>query len=180
MVYPLSSCWMNRHSRPQSPGGAGPTLTAISAGIQRVLDSARREGAIAGIHSCASLPLAFFAQLDLDLLSFDAHLPIDKAGFAHLARVLDQRRGFFAYGLAPTGATEVTVGAMQNRWLELASFEQSARAIATRSLVTATCGLGLSTPAQAANSFALARQLGTWLRSHVSEADAQLQMTGSN
>jgi hypothetical protein len=38
--------------------------------------------------------------------------------------------------------------------------------VAARSLVTATCGLGLSTPAETVASFTLAREMGAVIRSH--------------
>jgi hypothetical protein len=159
---------------------AGPVLATITSSIRRVLDAARREGAIAGLHCCAPLPLALLAQLDIDLLSFDAHLPIDEPGFAHFARALEERNGYLAYGLAPTGSTSATVESMKHRWLALASVLENPSAIAGRSLVTATCGLGLSTLTEAAASFTLARRMGALLNSYVSAAHMQSEAAGSN
>ena len=97
-------------------------------------------------------------------MSFDANLPVDEIGFVHLARDIDRRKGYLAYGLAPTGSTVTTVESMEARWYALASMLGPPSVVATQSLVTATCGLGLSTPAEAANSFALARRLAQSLR----------------
>jgi hypothetical protein len=160
-------------------GNTGPALARITSSIRRVLDAARREGAIAGLHCCAPLPLDLLAQLDLDLLSFDAHLPIDELGFVRLARAIERRNGYLVYGLAPTGSTGSTFESMRHRWLALASVLENPSALAGRSLVTATCGLGLSTPAEAIASFTLGRRMGAWFNSYVSAAHMQPEAAGS-
>jgi hypothetical protein len=152
---------------------AGPGLEAIVASVRRVLDAARREGAIAGIHSCAPLPLGLLAQLDLDLLSFDAHLEIDEGAFVQFGRAMAEREGYLAYGLAPTGSTTLTLEVMEHRWRALAAHLGSLPAVAERSLVTATCGLGLSTAAEAAMSFTLARRMGALFNSSFCERREQ-------
>ena len=70
-------------------------------------------------------------------------------------------RGLPAFGLAPTGSTSTTVDLMEARWLALASALGDLTTVAARSLVTATCGLGLSTPENTIASFTLAREMGT-------------------
>jgi hypothetical protein len=164
---------------PAVVGHAGLGLANIISSIRRVLNAARREGAIVGLHCCAPLPFDLLTQLDIELLSFDAHLPIDEPGFVHVARTIAKRHGYLAYGLAPTGATGATIESMKHRWLALASLLENPSAVAGRSLVTATCGLGLSTPAEAVNSFTLARRMGALLSSYVSAADMQPEGAGS-
>jgi hypothetical protein len=53
---------------------------------------------------------------------------------------------------------------MEARWLALASSLGDLAAVAARSLVTATCGLGLSTPAETVVSFTLARGMEAAIR----------------
>jgi hypothetical protein len=158
---------------PALVGREGAGFATIASGVRRVLGAARRAGALVGIHCCAPLPLALLAEFDLDLVSFDANLPVDEIGFVRLARDIDRRKGCLAYGLAPTGSTVTTVESMEARWYALASILGLPSVLATQSLVTATCGLGLSTPAEAANSFALARRLAQSLRSYAAGAPAK-------
>jgi hypothetical protein len=147
-------------------GDAGQVIAAL----RRVPDAARVEGAAVGIHCCAPLPSAAFAGLGLDLLSFDVHLPVADDGFSGLAMDILGRGGSLDFGLAPTGPTSMTAKSMEARWLELASTLGDPRDVAARSIVTATCGLGLSTEAETSNSFTLARLMGDAIRSHTARA----------
>jgi hypothetical protein len=142
-------------------------VAATAAGaVRRVLSAARREGAVVGIHCCAPLPSAAFHELGLDLLSFDANLPTDDE-FLVLARAILDRGGYLAFGLAPTGSSSATVESMEARWLALASSLGDLTTVAAQSLVTATCGLGLSTLAETAASFTLAQGIGAAIRTRV-------------
>jgi hypothetical protein len=151
--------------------GKSRAAPAVAGALRRVLGAARREGAGVGIHCCAPLPSAAFRGLGLDLLSFDANLPSDE-GFTDLARAILDRGGYLAFGLAPTGSSSATVKSMEARWLGLASSLGDLAAVAARSLVTATCGLGLSTPAETIASFNLARAMGTAIRTRAAAAPA--------
>jgi hypothetical protein len=137
----------------------GPEAPAIASALRRVLEAARRAGAAAGLHCCAPLPLSLLAGLELDVLSFDAHLPMDEDGFVRLARAVMGRGGRLAFGLTPTGPSSATVESLHSRWLALASLPGDPRTVAAHSLVTATCGFGLSTEAETRASFDLARRV---------------------
>jgi hypothetical protein len=147
-------------------GDGGPGAPAITSALRRVLEAARRAGAVAGLHCCAPLPLALLAGLELDILSFDAHLAMDEDGFVRLARAVMGRGGRLAFGLAPTGPSSATVASLHSRWLALASSLGDPRMVAAQSLVTATCGLGLSTEAETRTSFTLARRLASSIGSY--------------
>jgi hypothetical protein len=136
---------------------------ALAGALRRVLGAARREGAAVGIHCCAPIPSVAFRGLGLDLLSFDANLPTD-GGFVELARAVLDRGGHLAFGLAPTGSSSATVESMEAIWTPLASSLGDLTTIAARSLVTATCGLGLSTLTETVTSFTLAREMGAAIR----------------
>lgn len=145
----------------------GRSAVAVASALRRVLNAARTEGVAVGIHCCcAPLPSAVFAGLDLDLLSFDAHLPIADAGLLGLARDILARGGLLAFGLAPTGPLSMTAESMEARWLALASSLGDLHDVAAQSLLTATCGLGLSTEAETRFSFTLARRAGDAIRSY--------------
>ena len=145
--------------------GKSRAAPALAAALRRVLGGARREGAAVGIHCCAPLLSVAFRGLGLDVLSFDAKLPTD-GGFVELARAILDRGGYLAFGLAPTGSSSATVESMEAIWTPLASSLGDLTTIAARSLVTATCGLGLSTPTETAASFTLAREMGDAIRTH--------------
>jgi hypothetical protein len=142
-------------------GGGGPAAPAITSALRRVLEAARSAGAAAGIHCCAPLPSPLLADLELDLLSFDSHLAIDENEFVRLARAVMGRGGRLAFGLAPTGPSSPTVESLHSRWFALASLLGDPRTVAARSLVTATCGLGLSTEVETRASFTLARRIAS-------------------
>ncbi|APW63389.1 hypothetical protein [Paludisphaera borealis] len=145
--------------------GMSPAAPAVASALRRVLAAARREGAAVGIHCCATLPSAAFEDIDLDLLSFDAHLPIAD-DFYSLARGILARGGRLAFGLAPTGPSSMTVESMESRWLALASLLGDPAAVVSQSLVTATCGLGLSSTSDTDSSFTLAQRAGDSIRSY--------------
>ncbi len=149
----------------------GAMAPHLASALERVLEAARHAGAIVGIHCCAPLPLSLLAGLELDVLSFDAHLAIAEDGFVGVARDVLSRGGRLAFGLAPTGPSSATAESLESRWLALASLLGDPRAVAAQSFVTATCGLGLSTVAETRDSFALARRLassvGSYTRSSV-------------
>ena len=157
-------------------GGVSPAAPAVTSALRRVLGAAREEGAAVGIHCCAPLPLALLAEFELDLLSFDANLPIAGEGFFDLARGVLGRGGCLAFGLAPTGPSSATVESMESRWLALASSLGDPSAVAVQSLVTATCGLGLSTSVETFTSFTLARLTGDSINSFVA-ARASMGLT---
>jgi hypothetical protein len=150
--------------------GASHSAVAVASALRRVLDAARGEGAAVGVHCCAPLPSVAFAGLGLDILSFDAHLPVADDGFSGLARDILGRGGSLAFGLAPTGPSSMTAESMEGRWLALASSLGDPHEVAARSVVTATCGLGLSTEAETSHSFTLARRTADAIRSHATRA----------
>jgi hypothetical protein len=147
-------------------GGISPAAPAVASALRRVLGVARGKGAAVGIHCCSPLPSASLGGLELDVLSFDANLPIEGDGFFGLARDVMRRGGYLAFGLAPTGPSSATVASMESRWLALAVSLGDPSAVASQSLVTATCGLGLSTPAETLASFTLARRTGASINSY--------------
>jgi hypothetical protein len=142
-------------------GATASQAAGIATAINRVLQAVREAGAIAGLHCCAPLPIAFVRALDLDLVSFDAHLPVDGGNWFDLARAVIARPGHLAFGLVPTSPnTEFGTSALFARWLRLAATAGDVIEVASRTIVTATCGLGLATPAHAVSVFERCRQVG--------------------
>lgn len=142
--------------------GASPVrVLEIVAAIAFVLRAVRETGAVAGLHCCASLPVELLLALDLDLVSFDAHLPIDGRSWLDLARATIARSGHLAFGLVPTNPkSELGIPDLFAQWLRLAATVGNVIEIANSTIVTATCGLGLTTPATAISVFEHCRQVG--------------------
>lgn len=142
--------------------GASPLcISEMMRAIAIVLHAAQKAGAVAGIHCCAPLPVGLLPALNLDFVSFDAHLPIDGGGWFNLARAVIDRSGYLALGLVPTGPKlELGPADLFAQWLRLAATAGDVLTIANKTIVTATCGLGLATPTTAASVFQRCRQVG--------------------
>lgn len=127
-----------------------------------LLTAIKSAGAHAGLHCCAALPPAFSCGLSIDYFSFDSHLSLDQNRFMEWAYPIAQHGGLLAFGLIPTTrpTTVEDVATLTSVWLSLALRIGDVRTIARQSVVTATCGLGLSTPEAANDSFGTARQVG--------------------
>lgn len=145
-----------------TPCDASPVRTAeIMRAIAIVLHAVREAGAVAGLHCCAPLPVGMLPALNLDLVSFDAHLPVDGGGWFDLARAVVARSGYLAFGLVPTGPKpEHGPADLFAQWLRLAATAGDVITIANKTIVTATCGLGLAMPATAVSVFERCRQVG--------------------
>lgn len=136
------------------PDRAGHLLGALGV----VLDAIRGAGALAGLHCCAGRSLPLMARTGADVLSFDAHAPAgagppladDLWGRADSGHVV-------AFGLVPTQSQpDFTPVELFAGWLGAAACAGDLPRLARRSMVTASCGLGLVGPAAAEASFALA------------------------
>jgi hypothetical protein len=133
----------------------------IVAAVASVLGAVRKAGACAGLHCCAPLPIELMRALDLDLVSFDAHLPLDGANWLDLAGSVIARSGHLAFGLVPTGLAPMPgTEELFALWLRLAASAGDLTTVAERTIVTATCGLGLATPERAGAAFEACRKLG--------------------
>jgi hypothetical protein len=136
-------------------------LNALAA----TLESARLRGAYAGLHCCAAGPFERMCRVRPD--SFDAHEGLD-AFFADW-HGLDfmQQGGTVAYGIVPTtpGVNATDSATIFLRWLKAASLAGDPQKFAQRSMITATCGLGLLDPSAVAESFEVAHSVGKLIRS---------------
>ncbi|CAN5252770.1 hypothetical protein BH23ACT9_BH23ACT9_22510 [soil metagenome] len=138
--------------------GSAPVTVAELAGLGRVLAAIRSAGAVAGLHTCATGPLVLPSPRP-DLLSLDLH----GAGVAgHPA--LWGGGGLVAAGLVPTtGDPLPSVDVLVDRLAAAIGTTDPADA-ASRTLVTATCGLAGLDEAEAADRFALAAAVGARIR----------------
>lgn len=150
--------------------GASPDrFPAAVRALATVVRAIRDAGGSAGLHCCAPLPARMLAALDLDWISFDAYLPIDEISWRELAGPIVSGGGALAFGLVPTepGAGACPVELL-DRWRRLAAPLGEASSVARSTVITATCGLGLATPAVTHAVFDRCAQLGQAIASESS------------
>jgi hypothetical protein len=148
--------------RETAPTAARVQSDVMRSSLDRLLQAIRNAGAIPGLHCCAPLAMPLLRELSLDYLSFDVHLVGSDGGLIELARQILRRGGWLAFGLVSTThvAGREAATRLTSNWLDLASKIGDAAAVARRSLVTATCGLGHSTPETTLAAFHTAQQIG--------------------
>jgi hypothetical protein len=134
--------------------------------LRGVCAAIRSAGATVGLHCCALVDLGQLCAIEPDIVSFDAvegmAVPIaDRATLEYWSA-----GGILAFGLvsAEGGGPPATTEALFARWLAAGSYLGDVSDLAQRTLVTATCGLALQTPAWAQSSFAQAGQIGSLIR----------------
>ena len=145
-----------------SPARCGTGVEAV----RQVVSAIRAAGAAAGIHCCGDEAPALVGAVDADVWSFDAHQGLGAFCRAEAPRRFLGGPGRVAWGLVPTstGLNGVSVESLFTRWLQGASMMGDLAAIAQKSLVTATCGLGLLERCDASISFAYANRISDLMR----------------
>ena len=131
---------------------------AWAAGVLReVCDAIRLAGARVGIHCCTT-PVHFelLAGARPDVISFDAW----QCDVTTTAARYWSGGGITAFGLVPTGDTPPDVVDVFGRWLAAASLADDPATVARRTVVTPTCGLGLTRPGDTEAAFLLASAAG--------------------
>jgi methionine synthase II (cobalamin-independent) len=130
--------------------------------LRSVLATIRSAGAITGLHCCARPPFAAVRHVQPDIFSFDAHQDLEMFFADSDARHFWADGGMVAFGLIPTwlNLERVSAEALFYRWLMAAEDTVDLSELARRSLITATCGLGLLNETAAKDSFNLACHTG--------------------
>jgi hypothetical protein len=144
----------------------GTDLAGAPALLRPALAAIGAAGAATGLHTCAPPPWSLLLGLAPDVVSFDAWRDLEQAAGDPACRELLARGTRLAVGLVPTVGPppgDLRAGELFRRlWLALRRLGDPPR-LAARLLVTASCGLGLRPPGEVGPSFALARDLGTWV-----------------
>jgi hypothetical protein len=160
------------------PAAASPTLVCVDEPCLAALPPDHREGAYralavvfrairaaggrAGLHCCAHLPFDALSRVGPDFVSFDAHAaPTGLLADECIARFVDGG-GWVGLGVVPTGpeAESADASRLAARLLPGLLENPDPGALVERILITATCGLGLSSPPGAHRSFRVAREVG--------------------
>ncbi|MHB8628902.1 MAG: uroporphyrinogen decarboxylase/cobalamine-independent methonine synthase family protein [Aggregatilineales bacterium] len=126
--------------------------------LSRTILAVKHSDAVVGIHCCASIPSGMMLQAGVDILSFDAHQYLEVFMKAPDTRRF-LREKMTAYGLIPTmdNLSQLSASQIFSRWLLAIPDLDNAHDLAQRSLITATCGLGLLDRATTKRSFELAQ-----------------------
>jgi len=143
----------------EAPAG---TLNALAV----TLEDARVRGAYAGLHCCAAQPFGRMCRAKPDILSFDAHEGLELFFADADARHFIDQGGMVAYGLVPTlpSLEALDPAAIFIRWLKAATLAGDPQELAQKSMITATCGLGLLHPSAVAESFNAAHAVSKLIR----------------
>ncbi|MFO0948293.1 MAG: hypothetical protein U1D30_20625 [Planctomycetota bacterium] len=118
------------------------SASSLANTVQTVLDAIRQAGAAAGLHCCAPLDVDLLEPIRVDFLSFDALLPMTDLGFGPLLQDMLNANGRVAFGLVPTTETTHSDADLIARWRTLAMKLGDLETARSRTLITATCGLG--------------------------------------
>lgn len=134
--------------------------------LAATLEDARLHGALAGLHCCAARPLERMCRANPDILSFDAHEGLESFFASKQALDFVRKGGIVAYGMVPTWPHLHSFNPMSafTRWLQAASRAGDLQEFARRTMITATCGLGLLESSAVAESFAAAHQISRLIR----------------
>lgn len=154
-------------------GTRQPLPPAAVEALKQALEAVRAAGAGAGVHVCSRPPWALLLELGPDLVSFDAWRDLEAAAVDPACAALLARGTWLAAGIVPTtdpGPVGLRAAELFRRlWLAWRRLGDP-RALARRTLVTASCGLGLRPQGEVAPSFALARAVGRWVAALADEA----------
>jgi len=137
--------------------------------LRKVVEAAREQGAITGVHCCANTDWSLLLDLPIDILSLDAFEYFD-----HLLLYRDQLKGFFerggtiALGIVPTSERvfevdyEILTHKASEEIVELS--EIYGGDVSERTLITPACGLGSTTKQVAEQALVLTREIAIRLR----------------
>ena len=156
------------------PSFVAQSLAALIARI-------RQEEAYVGIHCCAVPAPASLCTLRPDILSFDAHQGLEEFLVEPETHAFVKAGGSLAYGMVPTSNDVEHFNSFEAfvRWVYAARDLGDVPAVAARSLITATCGLGLCKVEIARAAFDKAMQLSHFFAKAASEeADLHLTLRG--
>jgi hypothetical protein len=152
-----------------------PCLTLLALHIARqvmqalchVVATLQAAGVLVGIHCCAGQPpFQIMCQAAPDILSFDAYQDLEACCADSSVRRFIHNGGLAAYGLVPTVSdlSDLDATTLFTHWLLACKESGDIRQIASRTLITATCGLGLLSLLQATSTFAHAQHIATLIK----------------
>lgn len=130
--------------------------------LHDVVISLQAAGVLVGIHCCAGLTsFRTMCQAAPDIISFDAYQDLETFCTDQDARAFLDAGGLVAFGLVPTSSnlSSLDPALLFTRWLLACKDIGDLSQLASHSMITATCGPGLLSPAQAVSSFRFAQRV---------------------
>lgn len=130
--------------------------------LHDVVTSLQAENVLVGIHCCAGLTsFRTICQAASDIISFDAYQDLETFCTDQDARRFVNAGGLVAFGLVPTSdnLSSHDPALLFARWLLACKDVADLSQLASHTMITATCGLGLLSLAQAESSFRTAQHI---------------------
>ncbi len=144
----------------------------IISSFNEVFRSIKSQGALAGIHCCGNTDWDMVLGTELDILSFDAFMFMDKvlAYSAHI-REFVERGGILSWGIAPTTSDglegtniDVLIDKMEKGLEYLSQKGMDKQAILQNSLITPSCGTGTLTVEESEKAMFLTAEVSSFLK----------------
>ena len=134
-----------------------PSLSSL----QKLVAALRSAGAYVGIHCCASEVPDLICRVKPDIISFDAHQGLEAFLTNPEVQVFIGEGGWLALGIVPTWTDLNQFDVMQAfvRLVSAVEGKYDLSQFVSRSLITATCGLGLLPVESAPASFTKGHEL---------------------
>ncbi len=130
--------------------------------LHSVVTALQAAGMLVGIHCCAGLTsFRTMCQAAPDIVSFDAYQDLETFCTDQDARKFLNAGGLVAFGLIPTSSNLSSLDPVLlfTRWLLACKDMGDLSQLASHTMITATCGLGLLNPSHVESSFRLTQQI---------------------
>jgi hypothetical protein len=135
--------------------------------LRNVVTTLQAAGVLVGIHCCAGqTSFQVMCQTAPDILSFDASQDLETFCADPYARTFINEGGLIAFGLVPTSSdlSRLDPTTLFTRWLLACTDMGDVSQLAAHTLITATCGLGLLSLAQAESTFHSAQHIAALVK----------------
>ncbi|MBE7472581.1 MAG: hypothetical protein DPW09_02720 [Anaerolineae bacterium] len=148
------------------PNLAPATRAYLLRVLKELLVGLRVAGVVTGLHCCAYPSLAILNEVQPDIFSFDAFEGLEAFCASPEAKLFLEHGGQVAFGLIPTSRNLSAFHPEMQfyRWTLAAEPLPDLGELARRSLVTATCGLGLLDEPAARTSFQATHHLSRFFK----------------
>jgi hypothetical protein len=135
--------------------------------LRNMIKALQALGVLVGLHCCAEqTAFSLLCQVAPNILSFDAYHGLETFAADSAVNAFLDEGGLVAFGLVPTtDSSALDAPTLFTRWLLSSSVqEDEVRRLATQSIITATCGLGLLPITHVREVFCTAAQLAAMVQ----------------
>ncbi|MEE9514395.1 MAG: hypothetical protein V3V54_00050, partial [Candidatus Brocadiales bacterium] len=140
--------------------------------FNEVFEAVKSQGAMAAIHCCGNTDWDMVLGTQLDILSFDAFLFMDRVlAYSTDIRNFLERGGILSWGIAPTTAdglegikADILIDKMEKGLDYLSKKCMDKNVILQNSLITPSCGTGTLTVAESEKAMTLSHEVSSALK----------------